>query len=377
LFGVGTAAVASRDILVVGGGPAGLAAAIAARRRGFRVTVTDGAVLPIDKACGEGLMPDALEALAKLGVQLRDEDSFSFRGIRFLDGGCVVEAGFPNGVGRGARRTKLHQAMREYAESIGVEFRWGSPVGVNDLAIGDRWIIGADGGNSAVRKWAGLEERVNERVRYGFRRHYRIAPWSPFVEIYWTREGYQIYITPVAADRVCVAILTGDPHLRVDAALQGVPDVAQRLGGHEIMTTERGSVSASRRLRAVYRDRVALIGDASGSVDAITGQGLCLAFHQAEALAAAMTNGDLVEYQAEHERIARRPQWMAKLLLSLGDHAAFRVAAMRAMAVCPPIFSGLLALHVGAFDEKNRSVSDAGIIGPGAGIDVNATGQTQ
>ena len=45
------------DVFVIGGGPAGLAAAIAARGRGFRVLVADGAQPPIDKACGEGLLP--------------------------------------------------------------------------------------------------------------------------------------------------------------------------------------------------------------------------------------------------------------------------------------------------------------------------------
>ena len=47
----------STDVLVIGGGPAGLATAIAARMKGFDVTVVDGAKPPIDKACGEGLMP--------------------------------------------------------------------------------------------------------------------------------------------------------------------------------------------------------------------------------------------------------------------------------------------------------------------------------
>jgi 2-polyprenyl-6-methoxyphenol hydroxylase-like FAD-dependent oxidoreductase len=61
--------VPDTDVLVIGGGPAGLAAAIAARRKGFSVAVVDAAVPPIDKACGEGLMPDALSALAELGIQ--------------------------------------------------------------------------------------------------------------------------------------------------------------------------------------------------------------------------------------------------------------------------------------------------------------------
>ena len=58
------------DVFVIGGGPAGLAAAIAARQRGFSVLVADGAEPPIEKACGEGLMPDAVKILDKLGVDL-------------------------------------------------------------------------------------------------------------------------------------------------------------------------------------------------------------------------------------------------------------------------------------------------------------------
>ena len=60
----------STDVFIVGGGPAGLAAAIAARQRGLRVVVADGGHAPIDKACGEGLMPDALAELERLGIQL-------------------------------------------------------------------------------------------------------------------------------------------------------------------------------------------------------------------------------------------------------------------------------------------------------------------
>ena len=67
----------STDVFVVGGGPAGLAMAIAARQRGFRVVVADGQQPPIDKACGEGLMPDGLAALERLGVSVEDRDSAS------------------------------------------------------------------------------------------------------------------------------------------------------------------------------------------------------------------------------------------------------------------------------------------------------------
>jgi len=106
-------------VLVVGGGPAGLAAAIAARRKGFSVAVVDAAVPPIDKACGEGLMPDALKALAELGVEIPAGVGLPFRGIRFLGEDVSVEADFPAGSGLAMRRAALHQILVDAAAQAG------------------------------------------------------------------------------------------------------------------------------------------------------------------------------------------------------------------------------------------------------------------
>jgi flavin-dependent dehydrogenase len=340
------------DVFIVGGGPAGLAAAIAARQRGFSVTVADGIVPPADKACGEGLMPDSLAALASLGVHIDPSDSFPFRGIRFFDRGASVAASFPRESGRGVRRTVLHRIMLEHAESLGVRLLWNTHVDLDSLRCG--WLVGADGGSSTVRKWAGLDKSFRERRRFGFRRHYRVEPWTDYVEIYWA-DNCQIYVTPVGRDCVCVAAITDAPGMRLDDVLRLLPELAWRLQPKATMTRDRGAVSASRRLKAVYRNRVALIGDASGSIDAITGEGLSLAFRQAPALAEAIEAGDLAQYQRKHREIALRPQWMARLLLGLGDHAAFRFAAIRGMAACPVIFEKMLALHIGELHETRHS----------------------
>src|SRR2546430_4209262 len=98
-------------VLVIGGGPGGLAAAIAARMKGFDVTVTDGAKPPIDKACGEGLMPDTMAALHHLGVAICPDDGRGFRGVRFVDAATSVEADFSRAGGFGVRPTVLHQKM--------------------------------------------------------------------------------------------------------------------------------------------------------------------------------------------------------------------------------------------------------------------------
>jgi flavin-dependent dehydrogenase len=333
------------DLFVIGGGPAGLAAAIAARRKGLNVTLADGARPPIDKVCGEGLMPDGLAALRSLGVALDATDAQPFRGIRFVDHGVTFESAFPEGYALGVRRTVLHSRMVEAAAAAGVRMLWGTPVSMADRTIPARWIVGADGFHSRVRRWAGLGAKPGESRRFGFRIHYQVAPWSDCMELHWG-SGCQIYVTPIGPREVCAALISRDPHLRLDAALAQFPQLAARLAGAPRATTERGAVTANRMLPRVYRGNVSLIGDASGSVDAISGEGLCLSFHQAIALADSLACGDLARYQAAHRRLARRPTLMSKLLLAMDRQSWLRRPAFRALAAEPRIFQTLLSFHL-------------------------------
>jgi len=125
------------EVFVCGGGPAGLAAAIAARLAGFEVTVADCAQPPIDKACGEGVMPDGLAALQKLGVRLRPDQGLPFPGIRFIDADGLSEACFPDGLGFGVRRPLLHQALIDRAEELGIAMHWGARVSALSSRDGD------------------------------------------------------------------------------------------------------------------------------------------------------------------------------------------------------------------------------------------------
>jgi len=348
------------DVFICGGGPAGLATAIAARRLGLDVMVADRASPGIDKACGEGLMPDAIAALHSIGVDLSRLQVCAFRGIRFIGHGASVEAEFPEGHGLGIRRTILHHALARAAEESGATLMWETPVLALDgrhaelpgCRIHARYIIGADGEGSTIRKWSGLDSRAKDGRRYGFRRHFRIKPWTDHVEVYWA-EGCQIYITPISGNEVCVACLSRAADFRLQRALELFPEVRERLRLAQAASAERGAVSASRKLARVTAGPVALIGDASGSVDAVTGEGMCLAYRQALAVSRAMAKGDLGQYQAAYDGIRRGPALMAELLLLLDCRSTLRRRAFASFSSRPEAFSRMLEMHMGHYSARS------------------------
>ncbi len=357
----------SWDVFIAGGGPAGLATAITARRYGLSVIVADGAVAPIDKPCGEGLLPNGVEALRKLGIEIPEGDAYPFRGVRFVNDGTTAEALFPRGTAYGIRRTHLHRLMVDRAAACGVRMLWQAAVtGLHPegaLVAGElvraRWVVGADGTSSRVRGWAKLDGRGDARssknVRFAFRRHYRIAPWSDFMELHWGRDC-QVYVTPVGREEVCVALISCDPKLRLreEELLGEFPALWSRIKNAECASSERGAITATRQLRRVYRDRSVLVGDASGGVDAITGEGLCLAFEQAALLGECLAGGELARYQQTHRALLRRPALMARMMLFIARHGRMRQRAMQIFQSRPRCFARMLAMHLGEGSTRDH-----------------------
>jgi 2-polyprenyl-6-methoxyphenol hydroxylase-like FAD-dependent oxidoreductase len=206
------------------------------------------------------------------------------------------------------------------------------------------WLVGADGQRSIVRKCSGLGPRRERSARFGFRCHFAVAPWSQFVEVYWG-ERCQIYVTPTGPDEICVAVLTSDPKLRVERALQHFPAVARRLGDARRITEDAGCQTVLEYPRSVAHGNIALVGDASFTVDGITGQGMSLAFQQALRLGEALAMEDLAPYRVAHGRLIEGPTRMARLLLLLDRQAWLRRKALRMFAENPKLFARMISSH--------------------------------
>jgi flavin-dependent dehydrogenase len=257
-------------------------------------------------------------------------------------------------MGVGIRRTALHRILVEQAEEQGVRTIWSAKgVELDDRGVRVRGsllraglVVGADGQNSQIRRQAGLSLVRKERRRYAFRQHFQIAPWSNYMELYWGPRS-QAYVTPIAENEICVALISNDSRLRLQNSMVDFAELRARLRAARPTSNEMGALSVSRRLRRVCQGKVALAGDASGSVDAITGEGMCQGFKQAKALAVALRTGFLENYQAAHERMSARPHAMASLMLSLERHYGFQRRVLASLSAHAGIFEALLKIHVG------------------------------
>jgi len=217
---------------------------------------------------------------------------------------------------------------------------------VNGDSVRSRWIIGADGQNSQTRKWAKLSRCISFDRRIGVRQHFKVKPWSDFVEIHWAEKG-QAYVTPIGTNEICVALISKRRFESFDKGLGQFPQLVGHLNSAPRSSSARGAVTIHRHLHSVARGNVALIGEASGSVDAITGEGLAMAFRQALAVAEALSREDLTLYQAAHRKIAKLPEFMANAMLLMDKSSWLRSRALSAFATNPKLFAEMLSIHVG------------------------------
>ncbi len=335
------------DLVVAGGGPAGLATAIHAARAGLETVVIEKRAGPIDKACGEGLMPHAVRELTTLGAEPAGK---RLRGITYVDEKHSVTAHFASGDGFGVRRKTLHAALLTQADRAGAKLvhdkvgpltQDAESVTVNGIRA--RYLVAADGLHSPIRAGLGLELSAGRTKRWGIKRHIAIAPWSEFVEVYWSAdpEAGEAYVTPVADDCVGIAILTSR-QARFESHLEAFPELRARIDGlpHE---PDRAAGPLRQRVLSRVAGRVLLVGDAAGYVDALTGEGLGLAFAAARLAVDSVAADRPGDYELQWRRATRRYRILTAGILHAST-SPVRSLIVPAASGLPRVFSGVVNL---------------------------------
>ncbi len=348
------------DVAIAGGGPGGLAAAVEVAMQGRSCVVLERQHTPVDKACGEGLMPPGLAALRTWNVPISPADTGRFTAIRWVqEDGRYVEAPLPAPGGLGVRRLALHEALAKRARAAGVELREGCAVkahrdagdrvelDTSGGAVSARLLVAADGLHSPLRKAAGLEDEPRGPRRFGLRQHFALRPWGERVEVHFA-EGLEAYVTPAGANRVGIAFLWEDGQvpapISFDAMLTRFPRLKEQLGAAPPDSKAMGAGPLLQHVHGAVRGRLVLLGDAAGYVDAITGEGLTLAFDQAKVLGRLLPGAledprELHAYEEASRRAFKSYARLASSLVALARRPALRRAALNRLIANPSLFA--------------------------------------
>lgn len=282
-------------------------------QRGVRVNLYEKAKTPRLKACGEGLLPHGVAALASIAGALPDAPRV--RGLRFVVDGLAVAADFPNGTGLVTRRDRLHAWLLDrVATTPGVDVRLGSAY----TPHGERFVVGADGTASQFHRRLPAVRPSLRRV--GLSTHIAgIEGVLDQVEVFFHPLG-EIYIAPSGGGEALVAALLYQRTFRRDGLthlLRDIPELRARTSHIQMTTPLLAAAPLGLHVPRVVDGGLLLIGDAAGAPDPITGDGMAMAFASVGPAADAIISGNLATYQRARLEMGRTSERLGKLLLRM------------------------------------------------------------
>lgn len=304
----------SADVLVVGGGPAGTAAAILLARAGLEVCLLEKGTFPREKPCGEYLSPGCVPLLNRLGVlaALEGMEPQPIRGMRIeTAGGTVFTGTYPgDGLpphGYSLPRYQFDALLVEAARQAGVAYlegwravdlvRKGRIVAgvVADSENGPQpftapLTIGADGRNSVVARRLKLFARHPSHRKVALVQRFQThAELGDLGQVYLGRKGYCI-LNPQGAGTVNVGVVVDQRDLPLHQAWEGVfaglldayPQVQAKLSGARPLNPLWVLGPLACHAKRVAGKGFLLVGDAAGYYDPMTGEGVFQALRGAE-----------------------------------------------------------------------------------------------
>ena len=314
------------DVIIVGAGPSGCAAAISLARRGCDVLLLEKERFPRGKVCGDGISPPALETLDRLGVlpEIMKKEPWKIDGVElFSPAGQVVTVSFshlkgPFPFGLVMPRKELDflvfQQVRKYSNLETLE-NWevkdfidqnGSIKGVKAQSEGQtrefltKFLIGADGAYSVVARKAVSRKQNFQQGAFGIRAYFRgVKNLAHRIEIHCDRSilpGYG-WVFPTGEDSANVGVGIASRHLKE----KNIRNLFQTFVEGDLFLKERfrearmvenslqgGPIPLGSFFRRRSRKNVLLVGDAGGFTDVLTGEGVYFALRSGECAAEAI-----------------------------------------------------------------------------------------
>jgi geranylgeranyl reductase family protein len=319
------------DVLVVGAGPAGAAAAYHLARHGVDVLCVDKAAFPREKVCGDGLTPRGVRALRSLGVDPTEPGFVRIEGLRVYGPSVRLDLPWPRlsslpdfGVVR--TRHDLDHLLVQRAVKAGAvvweETEVLAPVVDHDWVVGARvrrnggppgtvrarYVLAADGASSRFAQKAGVRRVASRPLGVAARRYYR----SPRSQGSWFESWFDLWENGVILPGYGWIFPVGDGVLNVGAGLLNTTSYFKEISPRRMLDVFTrslpedwgideanaagevlsGPLPMGMNRRPLALPGLLLLGDAGGVVNPFTGEGIAYAIESAE-VAAELVHGAL------------------------------------------------------------------------------------